>query len=594
MMRAGAALFTLLCLAQSALARPLVFTDQDDVRACLPLGDGGLLLGTTGGLVHTGVGPEREWTALDGLPDTRVHALLREGDRVWIGTDRGLALMELSGMKVRTVAASAPVRAITRHRGALYLGTWGGGLQRLVGSRLVPLDADRLPDSPRGRARQRITALGSDGQALLVGTAGAGLWRLAGDKLLTHPADPRLPSPFIWSLSFAREPGGEALLVGTLAGLARVEGADVELLSSLDARALARDRGGRLLVGTYGAGLGHLAPRPARVAPLQRWSALPAFVNAVSSTAGATCVGTRDGAWVSTAQTPPRRVGRPGPPSNDISALLVDGDRLYVGTFDGGLGYLEGGRWRRLGGVDSRVDALALQRKGNDATLWVGTPRGLYRVRDEGAAIRRFGTADGLRHRHIHSLAPLRDGSLLVGTGLGAAIVAGEQVSPITVKQGLPVASVWAAAEDPRGDLWLGTSRGLYHWSRGLGRYTRYTVSSGHLGDDWVTALTVRQGAVFAGTYNAGVSRLTRSADGSFAATQLGGGWVNFNGLQVVGRTLYAASMSGLQRLALADPAARFELVAGAAPGRDVTAVVTAADGSLWVGSRRGLARHAP
>jgi len=282
-----------------------------------------------------------------------------------------------------------------------------------------------------------------------------------------------------------------------------------------------------------------------------------------------------------------------GPPSNDISALAVgaDGARLYVGTFDGGLAYLERGIWRTIRGVDRRVDALAVQRRNGSSTLWVGTSRGLYRVR--GGAVRRFGTADGLRHQHVHSLAVLRDGSVLAGTGRGAAIIHGDQVEPITVKQGLPVASVWAAAEDRDGSLWLGTTRGLYRWSRTLRRYTRYSVSSGHLNEDWITAVRLHEGEVYVGTYNAGVTRLTRAADGRWTSTHVGGGWVNFAGLEVVGRTLYVASMSGLHRLSLGERSARCERVPGAAPGRDVTAVVSGPAGQLWIASRRGLALNA-
>ncbi len=155
------------------------------------------------------------------------------------------------------------------------------------------------------------------------------------------------------------------------------------------------------------------------------------------------------------------------------------------------------------------------------------------------------------------------------------------------------MASVWAALEDRQGGLWLGTSRGLYHWSRALRRYTRYSVSSGHLTDDWVTALTLHDDALYVGTYNAGVSRLTRDAEGQWTSAHLGGGWVNFAGLSVVGKTLYAACMSGLYQRPLETKAGDkilFTRLPRAAPGRDVTAVEPGPKGQLWVASRRGLA----
>ena len=583
-------------LEHPAATAPRALTNLDDVQACLPLAGDTLLLGTAGGLLLASDdgGEQRVWTRLDGLPGTRIHALLREGQTIWIGTDGGLARMDLTSQQTRLVARCAPVRAIARHRGKLVVGTWGDGALQLTGRRLTALSAPNVAArrDPATRARRRITALISAGGELHLGTAGAGLWKLtAGRRLVRHEAN--LPSPFVWSLALVK---GE-LHVGTLAGLVRISPRSAEMLGPADGRALSVGHRGALLVGSYGEGLRLLAGR-GRLKPAPGWANLGngSFVNTISTASGATCVGTRAGAWVKRGAAAARRVTLTGPPSNDISALAADGARLYVGTFDGGLAALERGRWRSIRGVDRRVDVIAVQRApaGGEATLWVGTPRGLYRLR--GGSVRRFGRADGLRHQHVHALAVLRDGALLAGTARGVVIVRGDTVEPITVKQGLPVASVWAAVEDRQGGLWLGTSRGLYHWSRALRRYTRYSVSSGHLKEDWVTALTLHDDALYVGTYNAGVSRLTRDAEGQWSAAHLGGGWVNFAGLSVVGKTLYAACMSGLYSLPLepraseAGSTARFVLVPRAAPGRDVTAVTPGPQGTLWVASRRGLA----
>src|SRR5271170_7696953 len=76
-----------------------VLTDVRDVRACLPLDGGAVLAGTGGGLllVRADGTARAPWTALDGLPETRVHALLRDGERIWIGTEGGLAAVRLRG-----------------------------------------------------------------------------------------------------------------------------------------------------------------------------------------------------------------------------------------------------------------------------------------------------------------------------------------------------------------------------------------------------------------------------------------------------------------------------------------------------------------
>jgi ligand-binding sensor domain-containing protein len=595
-------------------ARVQAYTDLRNTSACLPLASGELLAGTHGGLVQLDQkgNLRRLWTRLDGLPGTRVHAMLKEGNRLWVGTDRGLASMIITHkatgkeLSVHCSVDSAPVRAIARHEGKLYLGTWGGGLLRLDprAPRVVRVRlASSASSGATPEARGRVTALASFDGALHVATAGAGLWRLESERLHRVAASDHLPSLFVWSLAGT----GDHLLVGTLGGLARIDRSGrVSQLHAADVRALtAPARDDRVvLAGAYGQGLLGLAGRPVRIRSMGTGSDLleRAFVNTVGLAHGTLCVGTRDGLWLRRGAGSMRRVQLLGPTSNDISALARDGRRIYAGTFDQGLSVLDtsNGRWQRIAGVDRRIDALLVQ----GSILWAGTPRGLYRVSDHGDGrgerqVRRFGRADGLRHEHVHSLALLKDGGVLVGTGRGAVILSegGRRVEPISVKQGLPVASVWAAVEDSDGLLWIGTSKGLYRWSRTRRRYERFSVSSGHLSDDWVTALAIHAGSVFVGTYNAGVCLLSKNkaAVDEWRSKHLGGGWVNFAGLTILDGTLYASTMKGLRALSLGDldseGRSRFRLVERAAPGQDVTAVL-GGPGGLWIASRRGLARR--
>ncbi len=102
----------------------------------------------------------------------------------------------------------------------------------------------------------------------------------------------------------------------------------------------------------------------------------------------------------------------------------------------------------------------------------------------------------------------------------------------------------------------------------------------------------MRGSRIYVGTYNAGVTLLTRGAGGAFAAKQLGGGYVNMGGLLVEGGTLFAGTMRGLL-LRPASGAGHWRTAPRAAPGHDVTAIVPAA-GGLWVASRRGLGRFEP
>lgn len=588
---------TILCLTL-LLTHPVsagtrVWVDRSNVQACLPLPGGRLLKGSRGGLsMVQGVNrAERSWTRLDGLPGTSVFSLLRSGQNVWVGTEQGLAEMVLSDqgeLTLRSAVATAAVRAMALHRGKLYLATWGGGALRYDPrtQQMESLAYDFASIPPPAPAT-RLTSVASVDSTIYFGTAGGGVWLLKSGRLRAMPENDHLPSQHVWSLAVG--PAG-SLLMGTLAGVAiRSSDGKLERLSVADARSVSLLGDQRILVGTYGEGLLRLEKGRARAIP-----GAGKYINSITQHHGITCVGTRDGVRVRRGPGQPfSHLRLPGLPSNDISAMAVDGRRLWVGTFDQGLAYIEEGQVGYLphGLMDDRINALAVARQGQQSTLWVGTSRGLCRVRaarQPSPIIRCFQREHGLRSVEVHAIIPLSRGGVLAGTGRGAVIIRNEQVSMLGVKQGLPVASIWAAAEDSDGSLWLGTSRGLYHWRDG--RYHRYSVSSNHLTEDYITAITLHKGAVYAGTYNNGVTRLRRGRDGQWVGRHLGGGWINFNGLRIHGSRLHAATMTGL-RIKELDQDSAWQERTRAAPGRDVTAVAVM-DGRLHVASRRGLALH--
>jgi hypothetical protein len=217
-------------------------------------------------------------------------------------------------------------------------------------------------------------------------------------------------------------------------------------------------------------------------------------------------------------------------------------------------------------------------------------------IDEAGALVRRIRAADGLPSSIVRSLLVGSGGELLVGTEEGAAIVGGGgRIRPIaTSKKGArpgidsPIHATWAIAE-AGGVVYLGTSTGLYYGALDGGAFTRASVASGDLRDDWVTALTLVPGGVALGTYSGGVTHLVFPAGGGRPiATHLGGGYVNPAGLTVRGGALLAATMDGLLSRPIADDAAPWHPEPGAASGRDVTAAKMVGS-TLWVASRRGI-----
>ncbi|MCA9666553.1 MAG: hypothetical protein KC503_13220, partial [Myxococcales bacterium] len=453
----------------------------------------------------------------------------------------------------------------------------------------------------------------------------AGLFELAAKtrRLRASPLGRALPKLPIFAL--ARR--GSTVLAATLGGLYSIDArGDARLVTVADVRTFASaGRDAELFAASFGDGLLRVT-RVAGLASASRFSAraVPAapraarYLEASGASSRALCIGGRDGLWVGRSPKALRRVDITALRSGDIAAMARVGSALYLGTFDRGLARVRSAaaglvvEHLTLGSArqsEARINAFAVDRRG---ALWIGTARGLYYVSPARAAARerwpriggprRFTRADGLPSDAVLALAPLPGGGVLAGTGRGAVRVAlagsGRATTlstqPIGRKQGLAARAVWSVAAQGTA-LWLGTARGLYRIDA-RGSIARLTVASGHLADDWVTAVVVaKDGAVFAGSYNAGVSRLAPSAGAKhgLAATQLGGGWINLAGLRIDGGYLYAATMAGLRRIALAPGASAWQPL-HVDIGRDVTASLRAADGrSMWVSTRRGVVRIA-
>jgi len=85
----------------------------------------------------------KQFTVKDGLPDDHIFAVKSDGDRIWVGTENGLALIDKKTakvVKVWTEKDGLPWRAVTGidvdpKSGDVWLALFGGGLARLSGGR---------------------------------------------------------------------------------------------------------------------------------------------------------------------------------------------------------------------------------------------------------------------------------------------------------------------------------------------------------------------------------------------------------------------------------------------------------------------------
>jgi ligand-binding sensor domain-containing protein len=364
-----------------------------------------------------------------------------------------------------------------------------------------------------------------------------------------------------------------SLYAGTFAGVIRLEDRGSVTVSDHDARALA-SVDGALLVGSRGQGLARLgSPVP---------FGLPS--SHVQGLDGDRCVATSTGLWI--------RDGRrwissltDGLPSGDITDVLEVGDRLYVASFDHGVSIYEDGHWAALPdpdhAIDPQINALADAGHGR---IWIATARGLHRVGPDG--VETWTEKRGLPNTGVLSLALTRSGELLVGTHAGAAILdKNGDARPLGTRA--RSWSIWAIAEAPDGEIFLGTTQGVIRWKHD-GRWEHLSMLSGQLSDNWVTSLLFEGERLHVGTYAGGVDTLTRDGS-SWRGESLGGGRVNPGGLSLVDGELFAATMKGV----LVRRGGKWKAASEQAVFEDATVVLGTKQGT-WVGSRRGVVLWSP
>jgi len=587
--RARIVVASLIAATSAAGAAPSpVHTNIGEVRACYPLGGGDFLVGTGGGLVRVDARgtTKKVWTAVDGLPGTRIDSISMVGTTMWIGTETGAAAVTVNGSKlgVTRTAETRSVRDMVSFSGATYVATWEGGVKKLAADGSSTVVAFRGGNTSRSTTaiqnRSRIAALTVADGALWAGTAG-GLYKLRNGQfeLMTIETNANEVTSLYGD--------GAKLWIATTAGLFVREGATVRGYGGGDLRRVTR-LDGEIVAAGLGGGVvrvdrGRLATTTLPVALVMTQS--------ITEREGAACAGGLDGVWLRASKDASWIAGArtAGPPANDISALAVDGERLWVGTFDHGLAMFENGTWKRFthAKLDHRVNALLVDSRAGSTKIWVATATGVSVI--DGTTVSQLGKRDGLPARGVLSLAKMRDGRILAGTMHGAAILGAGRPIAIGMKQNLEATNVWSVAEGEDGSIWLGTTTGLYRGRADDKEWTRYSVATGHLRDDWVMALAPRGSSVWAGTYKGGVTRFAVSTE-VVTATPLGDGWINPGGLAWHGDTLYASTMEGVRT---SDGAQVTWAALGGMPGKDTTATARIGK-TLWVSTRRGLVSQTP
>ena len=424
--------------------------------------DGTMWFGTQQGVCRCDGTKFQRPDTMDGLGRQAVKAILEDSrGSLWFGSEKGAWHYDQKYKRLRPFTGkegltnNAISSMLLDSRGILWFGSHGGGIIRYDGRDFSPLSTVHglaldtvhsiLEDRHRhlwfatpggvsrydGKAFRNYTVKeglsGNDVRAIIedregnlwFGTDGGGVCRFDGKVFTCLTEKNGLSSNVIWSLLEDRE---GSIWIGTYrGGLDQYRGGTFSYFSARDGlgddviRAILEDRAGNFWFGTYRGGV-------------SRW----------------------DGKSITTFTT------REGLIDNFVLTMFEDrqGD-LWFGTFAGVSRY-DGQTFMNLGREDGLADqivrAIVQERSGH---MWFGTNDGGISHYD-GHTITNFTTADGLNCNQITALLEDRQGHIWIGTLNGLCCYDGHTFTNISQKYGLAQKNIYAITEDGSGSLWIG------------------------------------------------------------------------------------------------------------------------------------------
>jgi signal transduction histidine kinase/ligand-binding sensor domain-containing protein len=188
-----------------------ISTDPESnfIRTLFQAHDGTLLAGTNRGLFV--YDPKSEsWTRVDALGRSTVYAIAQDPSAaLLIGASNGLFRYEgekppsstssFVNLTARSggVDAEGSVRSIVEHQGAIYIASFGRGVERVDGDRVSRV----WPQEGSDNQLRDVISLCSDSSALLIGTAQRGVFSFDGKQAVQDPALSSLVGTAIWSIT---------------------------------------------------------------------------------------------------------------------------------------------------------------------------------------------------------------------------------------------------------------------------------------------------------------------------------------------------------------------------------------------------------
>lgn len=301
----------------------------------------------------------------------------------------------------------------------------------------------QLPGPGRVPISQYIRRMIEDRRGTMwFGTNDEGVWCFDGKAFANVQAAPGLAGHAV--RGFAEDARG-VLWIASSVGLYAFDGAawrhftTADGLPNDDLWSLCLARDGELWLGGVG-GVCHFDGRrfAAMALPPLAMGEAPQFTRQlvwtiVEDHAGAIWCGTDGGGLVRFVGNESRLfTAQDGLASDNVMALLVARDgTLWIGARSGGVTRFDGAKFTAVPALTDDAAIAWTFYEDRDGVVWLATA-GAGVVRCSGATVRRFGPDDGLRSRHVQSILQTRDGQMWFGTSGGLYRLAGERFLEMT------------------------------------------------------------------------------------------------------------------------------------------------------------------
>lgn len=421
----------------------------------------------------------RQITTRDGLPDEIIPAICRDAEgNLWLGTDqRGVCFFDSKLQKITFQTPNWQFGAVTSlavvNHSELWIGTATNGLFRLD---IHTGNLSPLPTSANGLRRDRIHCLLTDLEG--------GLW-VVGEKTGVFLANARfgwLPTEF-GSVQAILQDRQHRLWIGSEKGLFLLEnGRFRQIMPRMEnIISLFEAANGAIWAGSFGQGVFVISPAGKL---LRRFLETDGLANgSVLSIAG-----NHEKIWLATLggvseihldATSGQPASKPHPfshhaelGSNYIYKVFFDSrGRAWFGTDGRGLVFLENGKFERLSQAAGRnlktILSIVEDRAGR---IWFSAAgQGLFCF--DGQKFRHFGKEQRLHSLDIASIAVAGSGELVIGYSDGLDLLNPEtdHLAFFDSDAGVQTAdaNLNASFSDEKGNVWLGTQRGILRVAAG-------------------------------------------------------------------------------------------------------------------------------